>query len=201
MKEDLWGFKGVQAELKNELKRRGYSAKGSTFARLHPSGNSLLIASQRSTKSTHLETLVTLNYGVYSAQIGRWLEDEPTAARDITRAHWRRRIRESGREKWIRIASESSNEDASRELLEQLSLAATDLENHGSDENLRDDWLVGVSPGLTEIERLLYLAILLHQIGPRDRLAEVLAALRSLVEGRPQEGIVRRQLRTIWVTQ
>src|SRR5437870_9506926 len=138
----------VQAKLRTELKRRGYSAKGLSFGRMHPSGNSLMLAIQRSTKSTHLETLVTLNYGVYSARIGRWLEDDIAAARDVTRAHWRQRIRESGREKWIRIAPERAIEDASRELFEQIELATTDLENHGTDESLRDDWLASVSPGL-----------------------------------------------------
>jgi hypothetical protein len=57
------------AVVKRTLKERGFSAKGTRFYRRAESGNTVLLAVQKSKKSSSAESQVTLNYGVYSARI------------------------------------------------------------------------------------------------------------------------------------
>jgi hypothetical protein len=42
-------------------------------------------------------TEMTVNYGVYSARIGSRLEEDPSSALDVMKAHWRKRLTEGGR--------------------------------------------------------------------------------------------------------
>ena len=72
-----------------------------------------------------------------------------------------------------------------------------DLEKHSTDELLRDEWLAGVSPGLTRQQRLHYLVLLLRDLGPRERLAESITALRTLVVGTVHEGLVEFELKRL----
>jgi hypothetical protein len=192
-------FKGALVELRRTLKERGFSAKGTTFYRKAADGNTVVLSMQRSVKSTPAETKVTINYGVYSARIGRKLQEDASSARDVSKVHWRKRLAEGGKEKWLDVKFTDSPDDSARVILGALEGILGELAEHSSDEALRSDWLLGRSPGCTSMQRLVFLAILLSEIGPSERLEDVVKKLRSKVAGSVHEGLVERQLATAGV--
>jgi hypothetical protein len=180
--------------MRKALKGRGFSAKGPTFHRRVADGNVIGLAVQRSVKSTAAEAEVTLNYGVYSARIGSRLQEDPSSALDLGSAHWQRRLRENGREKWLHVKSVDSPDEVARMLLNAVETLLPDLLDHSTDEALRSDWLSGSAPGLTAMQRLLFGAILVNEIGPADRLRDTVEELRRLVAGSVHQGLVEGQL-------
>lgn len=180
--------------VRRALKERGFSARGKTFFRKADSGNTLVLSIQKSVKSTSARSLVTTNYGVYSGCIARKLKQETGAALDVSAAHWRKRLTEGGREKWLRLRVTDPVDESATAILRSLEGVLAELEEHSTDEALRDEWLTSSSPGIGRMQRLLYLAVLLTEIGPAEKLRAVVAELRSLVAGGVHEGLVERQL-------
>ena len=64
-----FSIKDVVAVVRRGLKEQGFSAQGTTFRREAEGGNTLLLSVQTSVKSTATDSLLTINYGVYSARI------------------------------------------------------------------------------------------------------------------------------------
>jgi hypothetical protein len=75
-----------------------------------------------------------------------------------------------------------------------LEAVLPELIAHSTDEALRDEWLSGLSPGIGKMQRLLYLAVLVHEIGRSEKLGSVVEELRRLVSGGVHEVLVERQL-------
>lgn len=192
-------MKKVSVAVRRVLAERGYGGSGTTFVRRGDDGNTLIVELQKGSKSTPTAAVLTINYGVYSARVGRCLDEDSAAARDVARAHWRSRIDEDGRERWLTISVAASEVDIETELRPVLAEVDADLQSHRSDVELRDAWLTGHGGGLTRMQRLIYLSCLVKQIGPADRLDEVVGELRAYVEGRPQAAIVRHQLARIGI--
>jgi hypothetical protein len=181
------------AGVRGALMEMGFSRKGRSFFR-KASGNSILLSIQNSVESSSRESRVTLNYGVYSVRIGRKLADDPTAEFDVSRAHWRKRLTEDGIEKWLYIRSKDSPAERGMAILDEITRVLPELAGRSTDEALRDEWLSGSSPGIRGMQRLLYLAVLLNEIGPIDKLPIVVRELRYLVSGKLQENFVEREL-------
>lgn len=180
--------------VRRALKARGFSAKGTTFHRRTDDGNTVLISVQKSVKSSSAEAAVTLNYGVYSGRLGSRLQDDASSASDLTKAHWCKRLREDGREKWLHVKATDSADMAGRAILDAVERLLPELLEHGNDEALRDEWLSGSSPGLTEMERLLFAAILVNELGPAEKLSAVVGELRALVVDSGHQGLVEGRL-------
>lgn len=183
------------------LKPLGFERSKSTF--WTRSGNNIgIIDVQRSVKSAVDRVIFTFNIGVWSDRIGRFgpgnAKSHPPVVDDC---HWHERIGfllPDREDKWWTI---SANDDPAV-VTEQLSRVIVDvavpaLFTHVSDEALRDEWLTGRSPGLTEMQRLMYLTILLKEIGPDDALASAIAELKKTSEGKPIESIVVRHLQKL----
>jgi hypothetical protein len=81
-----------------------------------------------------------------------------------------------------------------RRILAAFESILPDLLDHSTDDTPCRLWLSGVSPGMTKMQRLLFLAILINEQGPAEQLTAVVAELRSLVSGTVHEGFVERQL-------
>lgn len=180
--------------VRRALRDKGFKAKGMTFSRTTEGGNTLLLGLQKSTKSTGAQCQVTWNYGVYCATLGARLQDDAAASDDVARAHWRERLTENGNERWLYIDATDSPEECARMILDATASAIADLERHASNEALRDEWVAGSAPGLGDMERLLYAAILVNEIGPAELLHQLVRALRASVAGGAHEGFVTRQL-------
>jgi len=183
------------ASAKRTFAARGFAGTKTKLFWVVEGGNTLTVALQSSARSSSAERLVTLNYGVYSARIGAKLqEDDESAARDVSSAHWCKRLCEQGQERWLSVKATDSVVGVTERVVAAFEGILPDLLAHSKDEALRDAWLAGAGPGLTAMQRLLYAAILVHELGPRDRLDGVLAELRGRVSGTMHEGTIERRL-------
>lgn len=180
--------------VRRAMKERSFAAKGNSFFRRTEGGNTMVLGVQRSLQSSRAAVLVTLNYGVYSARVGMGLQEDPESARDVWQAHWRRRLADDGRERWLSVDAAVTANACAESLLAAIDEILPALVAHSTDETLRDEWLSGMSPGLTNSQRLLYAAILVNELGPAERLPGILSELRGIVAGGVHEGLIERRL-------
>ncbi len=182
-------LRGVRASLKSE----GFKARNSLFYRTDDD-NVLLVSVQKSVHSSAEESQLTVNYGVRSLRLARRLREDPSADLDIRRAHWRKRLSEGGKEKWLHVLARDTVEHATMIIASAVLQILPDLVAHSSNEALRDEWLSGASPGIGRIQCLLYASILLDEIGPREKTRAVVTELRQLVAGTIHERQIEREL-------
>lgn len=199
----------AQDEFKNILKRveRTLPAEGVKRVRhtyyIHRESNVGLIELQKSMRSTRDELFFTVNVGAYSARIASFARRSANADHlAISDCHWRERIGfiiSENEDKWWSVKSCSDVERVVEEVCSAVTSAMPPLLKYLEDENLRDLWLNGRSPGLTETARLLYLSVLLREIGPSDRLPDVIAELRQRSQGKPHEAMVERHVEKLQI--
>lgn len=187
-------LKEALVRLRRTLKGQGFQAKSATFFRHNAEGNTILISAQKSTTSTPRESLVVINYGVYSRVIGARLSGDTSAVIDVAKAHWSRRFGEGGREKWFSVGAADSPDDCAYRLAVAVESLLPELVAHSVDVALLEEWLSGKSPGLTNMQRLLYAAVLLDEIGPFEKLVGIVSELRALVAGTMHQDLVERML-------
>ena len=193
------GFEQLVDDIAAFLKRRGFANRGTAFFRVQ-AGNWGLIELQKSQKSSTEAVVLTGNVGVVSERLARFFSiplksNHPPQASEW---HWRQRLGfllSEGQDKWWTIGPGVKIEHVARQMEGALELALPEIEKHIQDETLRDIWLIGRSPGLTEVQRLKNLAVLVKALGPQDRLASTLDELRRtsranalLVERKLQAG-------------
>ena len=89
-------------------------------------------------------------------------------------------------DEWIVIDGRSNVERLAQQLLTHLKgFVLPSLDAHGTDAALAKLWPEGQSPGLTDFNRLLYLAVLLHDSGSQAALDSVIRELDQLTVGEP----------------
>jgi Domain of unknown function (DUF4304) len=180
------------AGLTNELKGRGFSRQGSSFY-LRKGNNWGLINFQKSTKSTADSILFTVNLGVASERLRRFFSGQKAELPGVSACHWSMRLGflQAGRDKWWTVDRGTVLdlvEEEIRHLL--LERGIPEIEKHVDDASLRDLWLAGRSPGLTEIQRLMNLVVVLEAIGPTDALEVNIEKLREKTANKPTAGRV-----------
>ena len=131
--------------------------------------------------------LVNMGGRAYDPTIGRFLQPDPF-------------VQNLFNEGWLSIGRDDSTDDATLPLLQMVDSALEDLAAHSSDERLRDDWLSGRSPGITKVQRLMFLALILNDIGPRHLLEGTLAELRAVLADGPQARIAEHRLAAAGIT-
>jgi hypothetical protein len=139
------------------------------------------------------ESKITLNYGVYCGIVADAMA-ERIKAPTVWDTHWRERLSHAGRERWIVVAESTSVSECAMEFSSAIEEVLPDLLKHGSNEVLRDVWLSGRSPGLVDVRRLLYLTLLMKELGPRERLGEVIHDLRVVAARTGALGQIERRL-------
>jgi hypothetical protein len=158
----------------------------------------VIVRPQRSTRSTRDVLLVTVNVGVVSkvlfeAQTGV----EALSDARLEDSHWTTRIRQPAVTdgEWWRVALREESELTMHAMVEAVAHEAIPSALAvASDHALRDLWLTGRSPGLTDVQRLSGLIRLLSRIGPRGELDAAVAELLRISKGRPQWQSVRSML-------
>ena len=85
-----------------------------------------------------------------------------------------------GQDKWWTLGPGSNVQQIGDEIEAALDLALLEIEKRIKDESLRDLWLTGQSPGLTEVQRLKNLLVLVNALGPEERVASTLEDLRRV---------------------
>ena len=177
-------FKALLADAAATLKSSGYSRRGLTFFR-ERSGNYGLIQFQKSQKTTAKIVVFTANVGVVSGRLARFFGGTVRSGQPPDSVwHWYARLgalRFDGQDKWWILGGTQELDRVAREIKSALvTLAQPELDKYLQDESLRDLWLTGRSPGLTDLQRLKYLAILVKALGPQERLPSILADLRRV---------------------
>ncbi|MCP5005142.1 MAG: DUF4304 domain-containing protein [Planctomycetes bacterium] len=173
--------------IKPLLKDNGFSQKGNTFI-VQKSDNWGLINFQKSRKSSASEMAFTVNIGITSSRLLNYSSLEIQKP-SIDQCHLRQRLGfllQERCDQWWTINAETKVSDICEEIKGYISnYALPYIERYLTDETLRDLWLSGQSPGLTEIECLLNLTILLKEIGPIEILNQEVANLRFLSRNKP----------------
>jgi hypothetical protein len=171
------------------LRTHDFSRRGQTLYRT-VSGNWGLIAFQKSKWNTADSIEFTVNLGIFSARLADFFSATETRSRpSVWDCHWRQRLGHLSSERrdiWWPINVNTSLEDLGQEIQGIIiKLAVPELERYVRDEALRDLWLSGISPGLTDFQRLMNVSVLLKVLGPEDALPSVLEDLRRVSAGRP----------------
>ena len=190
-------FKALSAPITATLKERGFSQKGTSYF-LPRSDNWEVLGIQKSRRSTADEITFTINLGVCSRKLLEYFSPGRPQKVSIETSHWRIRIGRllpERQDKWWVLSANQPLEPLLSELKNCISMyAIPELENHITDEQLCQNWLAGNSPGLTEIQRLMNLSVLLEAKGDLTNLQEILKELKIKSEGTPGAAAVSAHL-------
>ena len=86
-------------------------------------------------------------------------------------------------DKWWEINKETSIDNLSQEFITYIqTIIFPEIQRNVEDRNLRDLWLNRNSPGLTNIQRLINLSILLRELGPKSDYESIINELEELVK-------------------
>lgn len=156
-------FKSVLTEANAILKKYDFKKHKSTFF-IKKDNNWGLINFQKG--NIEGEIKFTINLGVVSGPLRDFIQGEKLSdIPDITDCHWSKRIGQllpEGNDYWWQIGNSENFEALVYEINEVLqSIAAVEIHQNITDEMLLQQWIKGSSPGITEYQRLEYLAILL----------------------------------------
>jgi hypothetical protein len=177
-------FIELLASIEAHLKQRGFARRGTVFFR-EQFGNLGLIVLQKSQKTDAEAVIFTINVGVVSSRLALFFSAPPKANHlpEPSEWHWRQRLGfllPEGQDKWWTLGPGSNVQQIGDEIQAALDLAVLEIEKHIKDESLRDLWLAGRSPGLTEVQRLKNLLVLVNALGPEERVASTLEDLRRV---------------------
>jgi hypothetical protein len=176
------------------LKRHGFAKKGNTFRRKR--GEVCHVVSvQKSGKSTSDAVVFTVNLGVASLRLLARSGVEPGKC-TIEDCHWRQRlgsVSSRAEDVWWTVRDEVSADAASAEVVAWLDAhGAPSLDALRDDAALRDLWLSGRAPGLTEMQRLVNASLLAEALGPASAKSAVVRELKEMAETKPLPSITAR---------
>lgn len=183
------------------LKERGYSRKGNIFY-VRQNGNWGLIDFQKSRKSSVSETIFTINLGVCSHILAEFFKPEEVGRNPpIDACHWRQRIGmllPNRDDKWWSITSQTSVEEFIQEIQTcLLDYGVAEIEKYIANEQLVSLWLSDQSPGLTDVQRLMNLSVLLKASGAINQCETVLHQLEKITVGKPTSFMVRQHVNSL----
>lgn len=169
------------------LKDHGYKRRNSAFS-IQNSGNWGIINFQKSTKSTADQIIFTVNLGIASSRLSNFFGViYPDYGPNIYDCHWRKRLGRliEANDKWWSIDCGSSIDEFGESISNYLlSSAIPEIAKYIDDQMLRDLWLSGKSPSLSEFQRLIHLSVFLKEIGPLELLESTLSKLIEISEGK-----------------
>jgi hypothetical protein len=165
------------------LKKMGFTKTQHAFYYSYE-GNWGIIDFQKSRQSNSTETIFTINVGVASNRILTFLSKmDANKKPDIWDTQWRVRLGHllpENHDIWWTIDQGTNIGELGQYILDNiLNYALPVIHKFIRDEALRDLWLSGKSPSLTNFQRLLFLAPLLKQIGPSELLETTIDALKK----------------------
>jgi hypothetical protein len=210
-------FKGLlDKTLAPTLKQHGFSQSGRTFY-LRREGNWGLVNFQKSTKSSAERIVFAVNLGIASSRLleffpPRRLRVSGLAAKpQIWDCHWQMRLGSlvaDQKDIWWTVEANTRLEQLGLEIDGYIrNLAIPELSKYIRDEALRDLWLSGHAPGLTEFMRLMNLSVLLKTLGPLNLLEPTLNELWRVAEGKPIASVAEIHMQRLklegveWISQ
>lgn len=188
-------FQGVVRPVMNAcLKQHQFTRSGNVFRRQRTEVCQV-VSLVKSGKTTSDLAVFTVELGVASLRLlARSGVDSRRCS--IEDCHWRERLGMLGPRRedvWWTVRDEPSAHSASTEIVAWMESAGLPaLEGVADDSALRDVWVSDRSPGLTDVQRLLCLSVLLETLGPRSTMVEVTGELKRMVAAKPIPAIVTR---------
>lgn len=179
-------FKELIKTLKPFFKSYNYLKKGNSFYCLKE-GNCGLIAFQKSRMNNTSKVIFTINMGIYSQVLANFFTPEYIKLPpSIDECHWTKRIAEELsplHEKWWSIDDQTSITELNDEVADYIRKSITEIDGYISDRELQSLWLSGLSPGITNLHRLMNLSVLLKHSGDIVQLKSVTDELKKISEG------------------
>ena len=171
------------------LMKLGYTKVRNSFYISHD-GNWGIINFQLSQKSGFSQKLFTVNVGIASKRILAFLGFQTSNRKPgIWDTQFRMRLGHllpENKDVWWSLDQDTNIESMGRFIQDLVVIyALPTVEKYIADESLRDLWMTGNSPSLTEIERLLYLSVLVQQIGPIEILEPTIKELERQTSRKP----------------
>lgn len=145
----------------------------------------------------------TVNLGIGSKRLFAF-EDQPKSKRTpVELCHWRMRLGrtlEESTDAWWELCGPADAPAVGEEQQEILKTRALPLlERMASDDALRAEWMAGKAPGLTELQRLLNLSVLLDHPNHRSEQRAVIGELKDLASRKGFGGRVAVHLEALGV--
>jgi hypothetical protein len=164
------------------LKKHGFKKAGLSYETENPE-TIVIINYQRSRDGQSCDRF-TVNLGIGSKRIFE-IEDRRVSNRTpVELSHWRMRLGRALAEPsnaWWELCDAADMAQVGHEQREILMNRALPLlERMASDAALREEWKQGKAPGLTELERLLNLSVLLNNPERRKEQRAVIRELKDL---------------------
>ena len=164
------------------LKSKGFKKAGLAYER-DEADTIVVIGYQRSRDGGECDRF-TVNLGIGSKRIFAFDDKRTNKRTPIELCHWRMRLGrtlEHSADTWWELCSRSDVSVVGRAHQEVLTTKALPLlERMAADEALRSEWKVGRAPGLTELQRLLNLSVLLNDSEHRPEQRTVVKELKDL---------------------
>ncbi len=190
-------YKKVLGAMAGLLKAEGFANKGDTFFLLRES-NWGVINFQKSKDSSSATTKFTINLGVFSTALGKALGGSSNDRPAIEDCHWKKRagfLLPQKRDYWWIVGDDNAPTEIISEISTLLKKTVIpDLKSHITDDKLKQEWLSGISEGLTEFQRYIYLTTLL-KLSNDERLGAVVESFMSSSEGKSYEYSAKEHLK------
>lgn len=185
----------LRREIAPSLVQYGFKRTGYLYRRSTPLHESL-IAFQRSSRSSDQTCVFTATLGVWSRKVAEFHEGaHASCSVKLETCHWTCRLGEllnPPEDRWWTLENSDRHLSSTREVQRLvLDRGVPLLLEMSSDTRLRDLWLSGDGPGLTSLQRLQYLAVLLKDLGPRASFDPTIRQLTKQSAGKPIAGYVR----------
>jgi hypothetical protein len=171
------------------LKNYGFHIQNNSFFKTI--GNNVGIVDFQKSNNKEIDKLsFTVNIGVVSYNLLKFINQEEEIRKlEIWDAQWNVRLGQLMPEKkdtWWAINESTNVEQLGRDLLDVIvNLALPEINKYISDGGLRDLWLSGKSPSLTDLQRLMYLSYFLKTIGPTELLGKTTQELERISFNKP----------------
>lgn len=193
-------YKLLVDSIGDSLKAQGFEKRGDTFY-FFRNNNWGLITFQKSRKSISDSIVFTINIGVSSTSLRKYLDQKSISDKPkIEECHWRLRIGSLMPQKkdyWWKIDTSTSFDTFKVEITDTINNYGINyLRTHISDEMLMMEWLKGISEGITEFERYIFLTTLL-KLNKNDMLDLVIDEFKAYAIKRGDENSVNEHIRVL----
>lgn len=192
-------YKILLNAVKEKLSESGFTKADSTFY-MKKDNNWGLINFQKSRSSMPGEIKFTINIGISSSSIRSFLGGKIESKPEIEDCHWRNRagfLLPKREDHWWIMNSDTNIESLCAEVEDvMLNYCVPELNNYISDQSLEKIWLKGISAGIGELQRYIYLTSLL-KIYKRSNLVDVAKRLKEFSSEKPFEDVAEKHLRKL----
>jgi hypothetical protein len=194
-------FKSLIKELSLSLGQIGFIRKGNDFY-LEYDKNYGIINFQKSRSSTKSVIIFTINFGIYSATLGHFLDDYNDSVKPkVEQCQWEARVgafMPDQSDYWWSINTSDNLDKIILNVMEIINnFVFPELKKRLSDEGLIKCWIEDDYAGTTEVGRFIYLTTLLKIKGDNDALNKVVEKFMLYSKGKPNGRIANEHLKEL----